>query len=254
MFTPSSNLFSSKSNNKNLINKITSWIKEELIICNVSESMINNYQIMVAEIQCNDLNCVPIETLIIIICLETNSNDKGNPMRWTDKILKPLIEVERNDISNLIFPSEWIDQSLNILDASNIINNKEAMIIPVDLSNTNDVTVVVMKPNNNKIKSKNSVDRNILKNIYDIDKIITDPSSNEDILQNTNELSIKSNYESSSSSSQFRSSSSTSTSSNSTIAIRHKKNGSTRPRGCPCCDPNNMDNIIDKIIMNMPPN
>ena len=27
---------------------------------------------------------------------------------------------------------------------------------------------------------------------------------------------------------------------------RHKKG--TRPRGCPCCDPSNVDNIIDKMI------
>ena len=29
---------------------------------------------------------------------------------------------------------------------------------------------------------------------------------------------------------------------------RHEGKGGTRPRGCPCCDPDNMDNIIDNIM------
>ena len=32
-----------------------------------------------------------------------------------------------------------------------------------------------------------------------------------------------------------------------TIVPRHKKGG-TRPRGCPCCDPDNLDNIIDSML------
>ena len=34
--------------------------------------------------------------------------------------------------------------------------------------------------------------------------------------------------------------------------IRHSKG--VRPRGCPCCDPDNMENIVDKLLfLNAPP-
>lgn len=34
--------------------------------------------------------------------------------------------------------------------------------------------------------------------------------------------------------------------------FRHEK-GSTRPRGCPCCDPDNPENIIDQLFLDCPP-
>ena len=37
------------------------------------------------------------------------------------------------------------------------------------------------------------------------------------------------------------------------IEIRHKKGG-TRQRGCPCCDPDSLENIVDRLLLqNAPP-
>ena len=33
--------------------------------------------------------------------------------------------------------------------------------------------------------------------------------------------------------------------------VRHKKG--TRPRGCPCCDPDNIDNVVDKLFFTNAP-
>jgi hypothetical protein len=49
-------------------------------------------QIMISEIQCNDPNCVPIETLVILI---------GKNSRWSNKILMHLAEVTMDDILEL---------------------------------------------------------------------------------------------------------------------------------------------------------
>eukprot|EP01035_Chromulina_nebulosa_P021117 gene21117-27363_t len=36
------------------------------------------------------------------------------------------------------------------------------------------------------------------------------------------------------------------------VPVRHDKG--TRPRGCPCCDPDNIENIVDKILfLDCPP-
>ena len=53
-------------------------------------------QVMATEIQCNEPDCVPIETLIVIVGTMSKS-------RWTGKVLKPIAEVEESDVADLDF-------------------------------------------------------------------------------------------------------------------------------------------------------
>lgn len=58
----------------------------------------DSIQIMATELECNDPDCVPLETLVALL---------GKDARWTFKILKPLAEVTAEDVQNLPFPASW---------------------------------------------------------------------------------------------------------------------------------------------------
>lgn len=90
-----SSLKKNKASERSLISKITKKI-ERLLPHDVEDDM----QIMVTEIQCFDPDCVPIETLVILL---------GANARWTQKILKPMIEVTDEDIAELQIPTCWVD-------------------------------------------------------------------------------------------------------------------------------------------------
>lgn len=108
------------SANKNAIKLITKWIKSLLLNDEVT--------IMVSEIECNQPDCVPLETLIVLIKenkldpiestklrlqnkqKENNSQSILSPTntRWIGKILKPVIEVIETDIKDCDIPlDEW---------------------------------------------------------------------------------------------------------------------------------------------------
>ena len=65
----------SKSNSeRNSITQIKSWLDSRLQDTIVK---FGNYQIVVNELQCNEPDCVPIETLIVIIRLNLDSSDES---------------------------------------------------------------------------------------------------------------------------------------------------------------------------------
>ena len=55
-------------------------------------------QILVQEIECGDPECVPLEVLVALL---------GQDARWTAKILKPLAETTSADVDALEFPASW---------------------------------------------------------------------------------------------------------------------------------------------------
>jgi hypothetical protein len=108
------------SANKNAIKLITKWITSLLLNDEVT--------IMVSEIECNQPDCVPLETLIVLIKekkidpieatklrLQNKQKDNKsqsipatNNSRWIGKILKPVIEVIESDIKDCDIPlNEW---------------------------------------------------------------------------------------------------------------------------------------------------
>jgi hypothetical protein len=85
------NFVKQKPSNRSLVKHITKKIESLL------SPEIGDVQILVTEVQCYEPDCVPIETLIIILGSEYS--------RWTTKILKPLSEVTDDDILALEIPS-----------------------------------------------------------------------------------------------------------------------------------------------------
>jgi hypothetical protein len=83
-------LSKSKQPNRVVNQKITSWISDIL-----REKLTNDVQIMVTEVECYQVDCVPLETLIIILGKESQ--------RVVIKVLKPICEVEIEDIKSLEF-------------------------------------------------------------------------------------------------------------------------------------------------------
>ena len=62
------------------------------------DAVSDSVQIMVTEVSCNEPDCVPLETLVIVI---------GQQARWADKVLKPIVEVTDSDIEGLDIPQNW---------------------------------------------------------------------------------------------------------------------------------------------------
>ena len=82
-----------KKDKASLMSKIIKKI-EKLVPTDIDDDI----QVMVTEIQNSDPNNFPIETIVILL---------GRSGRWTQKILKPLIEVTDDDISGLLIPACW---------------------------------------------------------------------------------------------------------------------------------------------------
>jgi hypothetical protein len=100
----------SKASERSTISKITKKI-EQLLPADGNDDM----QIMVTEIQCFDPDCVPIETLVIIL---------GNSARWTQKILKPMADVTDSDILELKIPKSWVAFELQKQQSARSVPNE----------------------------------------------------------------------------------------------------------------------------------
>ena len=229
--------------NRGSVNKITLWIKKEITlrINNFNNSINNNnnnsnkvdnfsselkmilqdidkyIQIIVLEVQCNEPNCVPIETLIILLYTSYNimkitgdymdvnnksvNNDNDNnfnernisdnktgnfiqnplvdstmkdqkPLKWSTKIMKPIIEVMVDDIQRLDLPMHWILCD-NVKDDVKIINNDDDYNnIGNDSSLDDDVDV----PEDKK-QSYNNVDNAAIDNTDSYDNTLTGDKS-----------------------------------------------------------------------------
>lgn len=74
---------------------VAAWIRLSIATHEIDDSAV---EIMVTELECNDPDCVPLETLIALL---------GKEARWTYKILKPLAEVTQENVNNVPFPPSW---------------------------------------------------------------------------------------------------------------------------------------------------
>lgn len=222
-----------------IVKRVTKWIS---IATGVPGSCI-----IIKEVQCTDINCVPVETMVILL------DERSSVCTFKGKILMPLAEVTEQDVQELqiseqialaeekkerfrsvqtsvreyLDACEWNEDKLSALDSIQAFldtcRSELQLAEPVmtdigdersDASSTNvtpmqDVTQIVMK-------SRKTTDG------------VTPPSY---AAVNVPMARIVTSSE--------RSSDDT--------TERHKKGGS-RPRGCPCCDPDNLDNIVDKFL------
>ena len=103
-----------KKNDRKLKAQICSWIQK-------STKRLKNYTNvlqMVTEVQCSEPDCVPIETLVIL--MKNSDGNNSSRAKWTDKILKPLIEVTETDVQDLDFPNDWDCITQDTIDSNEI--------------------------------------------------------------------------------------------------------------------------------------
>jgi hypothetical protein len=250
---------------------------------------------MVTEVECNEPNCAPIETLVILLSSENSAE------RWTGKILLPLSEVKEEDVESLLKMLNWGDINGKSI-SSTTANSEEADLItkirsylteaePIrqiafrktllslldefkDISGVEKkesvafesstkasvekpkMTMVQMRPKVSEEEEVNKIDiiNNTIANATATatatsagsNNIIINEKNTEKIDNNSRETERKVNF-----SVKARKTGDFSEYS-SGPPVRHSKG--VRARGCPCCDPENIDNIVDKLLfMSTPP-
>lgn len=216
----------------------------------------DSVQVMVTEVSCNEPDCVPLETLVICI---------GAQARWADKVLKPIAEVTDSDLDELDIPCSWTEWIQSEHERKGLKNNtptKEnilsitptstAQSLGSENSNTSTPptvtappgsTIVTMRPRGDTSGSRPPAVSNT--------GIMLPPpprpvSTSVPIVPQPKPLSTAMASVDSMRSKKAKPVSLKSRDEN-LPAARHSSKG-VRQRGCPCCDPDNMDNILDKML------
>jgi len=253
---------SKKISEKQAINRISLWVKMSLGVDKMDELKRKDIHIMVTEIQCNIPDCAPIETLVIVI------NSKG---KWTDKILKPLLEVTEGDISNLQISlnceeSEPLEKEESLRAFHKVLDDSPIIDTAVDTPDELNWLIQLTGSIQTGINTLNVNDR--LKAMAYLDNFLSDlkVSFNCPTTRNIQNKPIEANIQQPTITVvPMKPKDNIIAKLNENIAkelqgdklesgppIRHKKGG-VRQRGCPCCDPENLDNIIDSLMMKLPP-
>lgn len=119
MFNPTASAATNGSANKRAISEVTKWVNEMVIERGIFS--VDEFQVMVTEIQCNEPDCVPIETLVIIVSMNVEgdpaTSSKGS-QKWANKIMMPVAEVSKADVEELINGVFPIDPPNNVSDIS----------------------------------------------------------------------------------------------------------------------------------------
>ncbi len=218
-------------------------------------------QLIVQEVLCNEPGCAPIETLVAIFLESKLLNNFIQPLRYSTKILKPIQEVTQSDVDSIQLPfkfenatlehlqlvlgediatasSSYTDKALikemlkRVINGCHRLIDKEDEIqeVPKKRHFSSQVTRVEMIPDpaneSHEIINFDPKELPPLKESVSIEPVSKEiPMVRPSIPQDPAESSIK---------------------------PRHDKE--IKRRGCPCCDPDNLDNLVDKMIfMEYPP-
>jgi hypothetical protein len=267
------NIVKQPPSSRSLVRKLTKKIESLLESNGFAESI----QILVTEVQCFEPDCVPIETLIILL---------GNNSRWTTKILKPLSEVTEDDLNTM---AGEIPSSLPVIQTDLMRRKKEK---EGEEEEEQEAWVLsITKVIDQKKEEPQSRGGLLFLQKY-LERILSSPDTAA--LTSSSEVTAPSPMSLSTPSPptvvKMRSTSSLSTLPSSTLSSlapvpvsapapaptlhtlprqppapppvilmsqqqrfndegpkpRHQKG--VRQRGCPCCDPDNLDNIVDRLL------
>lgn len=190
--------------------------------------------VMATEIKCSAENCVPLETLVVIICAEVGS-------RFSAPILKPISQVEEGDISDELLTALFGAHYTATFGTTH--KESTAGVVDVPMKPRNTVVDVQMVPRRESVtampirseiasvinaETATVIPQRAASAAPDTVVPVTLPRSAVQVTPTTTYLPIKDNGDS------------------------HKKG--TRIRGCPCCDPDNIDNIVDRLLfLDAPP-
>jgi len=253
-----------KAPDRKSIQRVTSWVNkhkpnDDAVLTKQSET-----QVMVTEIECKDDGCVPIETLVILI---------GSVKRWSGKILKDVASVVEDDVVELMkeiggWSTKKIENPAAIITSSDSLKNdteSEKIEFSLYLSDllhnvpkfsnekrarlsTYLVSVAheILSQDENTVEQNDDANSKLIRNLIEI-------SSNADLGDEVTSKLVEPKIDA------FSTTKKGSfvkpivvKAEESGPKIRHSKG--VRPRGCPCCDPDNMENIVDRLLfLNAPP-
>jgi len=273
------------TNERQVILKIKSWISER--ISTLQNYDVERFQFIVNEMQCNEPGCVPIETLIAIVDISYTGSESG-PGKWIGKVLKPIMDVQINDIQELDIPENWLDwnqgDSIQIFQISSQMKSviekttskASLSIISMELTKLLENVQTKIAESNKKITIYNEPQITRVKMVPKPERVdafqstITEQSTAMETETTSTPIRMEvKNQVISSPILSYSSETSTSQLSNNkkrsvevpkfTSSVlnmtnpgglqptaRHNKE--VRQRGCPCCDPDNIENLIDKMI------
>jgi hypothetical protein len=207
-------------NDSSIVRKISSWALKHM-------STASN--VVVKEIQCKDLNCVPVETILILF-------DGSGGVVMKRAVLKPMNEVTEQDIVSALIEnndkSSMEDRNSKLEDIDNTIaeymnglqtsDEQSSFLSHLQLTIDSYKTKLHLLPATPSVLSSSQITTDaiqvsmkpkILPTNTDLELPMVAPKVFED---------------------------------KGDIDVRHKKG--SRPRGCPCCDPDNIDNVVDKYL------
>lgn len=286
--------------NKAITNRIKAWVEDKwhnqslrssqaLDTSKAHQSGVETVQVMVTELQCFDPDCVPLETLIVVMGeVGASVQANGNMRRWSTKLLKSVVEVTIEDIEQIQFPLTLDAVDVQRLDTFAALDGcirrtsdvdqlnelKEALIrriqfidsgltkcAVVDVNaqsmQTDDpqatvVTMVHMEPMQSTEHTRSS------SNISSISNNKTPESQpTASIIKSNNSNSKLTPASSVTEHSRKKSKTQPIVHNGSTLnsAVARHENKGVRQRGCPCCDPDAIENIVDRIMfLDYPPN
>ena len=291
MFIPSKSTVGNGNEQKKATSNVTKWVFDRLATVDPLFTT-TKYQAMASEIQCNEPDCVPIETLIIIMLMSDPIEVDGikpKKQRWADKILKPILEVTVNDVHQIVdimlgdYTSEDISVPVPILIdqvKTESVNADESLKVlqPAAATTFLEVTRVKMQPNHPVLSQKGNPVITAAENVQESNFPVPIPPLVRTPAQSSTSFSAEPAQTPSTGTNAKTMENVTMVStapakpssvavvadvpvpaapglpvvtvtgtSSSSLAPRHKKGG-TRPRGCPCCDPDNLDNILDAMM------
>lgn len=228
------------------ISKITSWIKEKLNIIEIRQNNINSlkeFSILVTEVICNEPDCVPIETLVVLVSPQESES------KHIEKILKPLRDVTEKDIASLLILHD-VELNLKLQGYSNVPDFEilRTSIISSEKFIRNQISCLEDNQENiskyieymqallSSIQMKHNLSNEVaIEQLQSVDKTVV--TMIPQVIKNYEMMTEKERKPQAVH--------------NLPIPVRHNKG--SRPRGCPCCDPDNVENIVDKLLLNCPP-
>eukprot|EP01040_Poterioochromonas_malhamensis_P007968 gene7968-8612_t len=265
--------------------EIGRWVQQLLQVRFPLLAYQRDYQMMVTEVQCNDPSCVPVETLVAIILNEDPELlNVISPSKFSTKILKPILEVNEADLEEIEWPFILSDPTLqsftvqlkklissSLIDGGSSDRTKDRRkgYIANILSNVaSAATLQLIKEEEQRERDKMEAEKRT-KEEAERKRKIQEANENITVVKMTNTSTIsQTSYNPTTATAQIPSlpsSSSTKPTSKVGPALtvikggdeggkpRHEKG--SRRRGCPCCDPDNLDNKIDKMMfLDIPPN
>mmetsp|Transcript_26278 Transcript_26278/g.49292 ORF Transcript_26278/g.49292 Transcript_26278/m.49292 type:complete len:273 (+) Transcript_26278:101-919(+) len=231
----------------------------------------DSVQVMVTEVSCNEPDCVPLETLVICI---------GIQARWADKVLKPIADVTDSDLDELDMPCSWTEWIQSERERKGLKNDtskgdSEELTRRTSATSTTTTTTQSQESTNSIMTSTSTVTAppgSTMVTMRPRSDLVS--SSSRPAVASTGIMpppppppavtttSLSTTATTSTLSKPLSSATTTSIDSNSSKknkpmslksrdeslpAARHSSKG-VRQRGCPCCDPDNMDNILDKML------